>query len=712
MHLLNLKSVITILTLFGVLFYQCSTLQVTEEENDNKTLLLYGKGEDYKKEWNKVDSLEQNGLTKSALKEVVEIEKAAREDENHQQIIKMLIVKAKLQAVYEEAALQNTITDLKIEAENLGYPLKPFLHSIIAEMYWSYYEVNRWKFYNRSVVHGVNDDDISTWGLKKITEETIKHYLLSIQNIDSLQRTPIEGFNELIIGNDTLHQYRPFLFDFLAHRATDFFINEEPNITRPVKEFILKDEKYFSSSKDFSELMITTKDSLSLKFHGMKVLQSLVKFHLKDDNPSELIDIELKRLKFVKNNVSIINIDSLYIEALSRLKDKYSSFDAVAEVMYEIANEKYKMGLNYNYITNAAVKYELKEAYDICKNVIQKFPASYGAKQCEYLLSQIEAKSLGIIIEKVNLPDQAIKGRISFRNLEKVYCKLVKVDYEKYKEWNSGIKIQYEKVQNLQSVKQWEIDLKDDKDFQIHSGEFALPKLSLGFYMLLVASNENFSFEQSAVALTPFWVSNLSYLTRDKSDKVEVIIQHRETGEIIKGVKVKVYTKEYNYSNRNYVQKNKSTYVSDENGRVSIVRKKNDVYRSFYIDLFYDKDRLSTDDGLYQNNYFNDEGEKQTKTVFFTDRAIYRPGQTVYFKGIVLDVYNKESKIKKGHKTVVTFYDVNHQKNSELKLTSNEYGTYSGSFIIPNNGMNGQMSIATPGGTKYFSVEEYKRAKI
>ncbi|MGV2481129.1 UNVERIFIED_CONTAM: hypothetical protein IGO34_30500, partial [Salmonella enterica subsp. enterica serovar Weltevreden] len=57
-------------------------------------------------------------------------------------------------------------------------------------------------------------------------------------------------------------------------------------------------------------------------------------------------------------------------------------------------------------------------------------------------------------------------------------------------------------------------------------------------------------------------------------------------------------------------------------------------------------------------------------------------------------------------------YDVNYQKVSSLDLTTNEYGTVSGSFTAPQTGLNGQMRITDNHGTVYFSVEDYKRPKF
>src|SRR4030095_2356371 len=95
----------------------------------------------------------------------------------------------------------------------------------------------------------------------------------------------------------------------------------------------------------------------------------------------------------------------------------------------------------------------------------------------------------------------------------------------------------------------------------------------------------------------------------------------------------------------------------------------------------------------------------QITTHFFTDRAIYRPGQTVYFKGIVLETKNQKNPvIKANYPVTVTFFDVNYQKVSSLDLTTNEYGSVNGSFIAPMGALTGQMHITDGHGTAYVSV--------
>ncbi len=111
--------------------------------------------------------------------------------------------------------------------------------------------------------------------------------------------------------------------------------------------------------------------------------------------------------------------------------------------------------------------------------------------------------------------------------------------------------------------------------------------------------------------------------------------------------------------------------------------------------------------------YYNNDPVKRTTTFFYLDRAIYRPGQIVYFKGLIIDTDGKKDhKIVTDKKTTVTFFDANHQKITDATFTTSEYGTFNGKFTIPLGKIGGQYYIANENGSQYFRVEEYKRPKF
>ena len=123
----------------------------------------------------------------------------------------------------------------------------------------------------------------------------------------------------------------------------------------------------------------------------------------------------------------------------------------------------------------------------------------------------------------------------------------------------------------------------------------------------------------------------------------------------------------------------------------------------------------------YQYDYsyynYNNENVPENISVFlFTDRSIYRPGQTLYFKGITISNTQQEKKygIKAGYETMIYLRDANGQLADSMKVKTNDYGSFSGKFQLPQSGLNGEFTLFMKDdkGSTNISVEEYKRPKF
>jgi len=132
--------------------------------------------DDYKKEWKTIDSLVKKGLPQSALTMVNALSQKAKKETNNPQYIKSTIYKIKLQADFQEDFIEKTVGELEQEIAVSETPVKQVLHSIIADMYWRYYQANRYKFFDRTTMVNVEMDDMQTWDLKTIMYEIIKNY--------------------------------------------------------------------------------------------------------------------------------------------------------------------------------------------------------------------------------------------------------------------------------------------------------------------------------------------------------------------------------------------------------------------------------------------------------------------------------------------------------------------------------------------------------
>src|SRR5690606_37697510 len=98
----------------------------------------------------------------------------------------------------------------------------------------------------------------------------------------------------------------------------------------------------------------------------------------------------------------------------------------------------------------------------------------------------------------------------------------------------------------------------------------------------------------------------------------------------------------------------------------------------------------------------------------YSDRAIYRPGQSVFFKGIVLEsiANGKSNQVIPGENMIVHLRNHQRQIVDSIKVTTNDYGSFSGNFVIPQNILTGTLSISTDNSSIIINVEEYKRPRF
>jgi len=357
-------------------------------------MIHYNFGDDYEAAWHKVDSLVNEGLTRSALGIVEEIYKTAKNEDNQPQIIKSLLYKLKFTNYTEENSHIKILDNVKDEIISTSFPANAILKSMLANIYWQYYQNNRWRFQQRTETVNFDNNDFQTWDLPHLIREIVKNYHASLEKSDSLKLISIKEFEDILYYNNSAQAYlRPTLFDLLAHNALSFYINDEASVTDPVYKFELSNPDDFSSAEDFVDINFTTKDSLSLKFYAIILFQKLIEFHLDDDEKDALIDVDLARLNFVRRNSVNTVKDSLYISAIIKLEDSFRKIPYSSLISFNKAKYYYDEGVKYNASISDIHKWEIKKALEICNTSIEKFPDTFGAQECRWLQNIILQKS-------------------------------------------------------------------------------------------------------------------------------------------------------------------------------------------------------------------------------------------------------------------------------------------------------------------------------
>ena len=668
----------------------------------------------YFNQWIKVESLVKQGLPQSALKITDSIYMDAKSANNAPQFLKAALYQIKLRADYQEDFMESSIKQIGQEMESSSTPIKQILHSIQAELYWRYYQGNRYKFMERTKVTNPDPNDIKTWDLSTLVNRITENYLASLSDVGQLQQIRLDQFDPILETEKGSKIYRPTLFDFLAHRALEYFMNEEPAVIKPAAGFYIDKEAFFAPAAEFAAFKMDTTGKEDLKWQALSVFQELVRFHLNDADPAALIDVDLLRIKFA-GQYSVLPIHhELYLQALQNLQNSYPSDPHSAAVAYEIALEYNRRGGEYNPNVSDTSRWAVRSAKEICEKTINTFPGSDGAQNCSVLLSQITQPDISLTVDYANLPELSLLGSLSFKNIKTVYFRVISINPEedrtlRQKERSETIMAKYKSIKPL---KEWTLKLPDDGDFQSHNTQIKIPALPKGYYVIFFSDYQDFTAKNQTFGYTSCWVTGISYISESNKPegKLEFFVLDREKGHTLKGVEIQAFAREYNYQSRAYVNKPVASYISDDKGSFSITSPATPS-KSFYLEFKLGNDNFFTENYFYLYPPPKEEKTK-TNTYFFTDRSIYRPGQTIYFKGIVLETTGEKSEIKPDFTSVVTFYDVNNQKVSELAMTTNEFGSFNGTFTAPSGGLTGDMTIRSESGSINFSVEEYKRPRF
>ena len=667
----------------------------------------------YKQEWKTVDSLEQQGLYQSALDAVNQLYQRTVQDKQPSQMVKTLMYRFKYIQQLEEDGMAKALLNLKAEADKAAFPAQPVLQSMLGSLYFSYLENNRYILQNRTTIADFRPDDLKTWSMAQLAAESARYYLASIQH-KGLEEVPIRQFDAVTSAAKLTDELRPTLFDLLAHRAIDHFSNERGYLTSPVYRFRLEQEEAFAEAPAFANFDFQTRDTASFHHRAVLLFQQLLRLRTPENNLAAFLDADLKRLRFAHEHSTLPQKESLFKAGLQRAIQRYPKEALTADYRYALAQLAYNYGQDYNSkLDEDNKKSAWKEALAICETAIREHPGTPGAYQCELLKSSILAKDLNMRAEQVSIPGQPVLVMVGYKNVAKAFVKVVPLkwsDRERFERWETNKDLDW--LNKIKPVQQITLNLKDPGDYRFHSTETALKGLAPGYYALIISDNDKYQFKENTAGFLTFQVSNIGFLNRNAQDRdAEFIVVNRNSGAPMPGVKAEFFEVDYDWRQRQRTTVKAGEAMSDADGFVSAEAGNN---RNFEVVFTKDNERLNSENA-YSSYRYSVHGAMSMQTHFFLDRAIYRPGQTVYFKGLVLATDTKNMPdIMADFPVTVTLRDANNQEVAKQEFKTNRYGTFQGSFQAPEGGLLGwmtlQSSVSSQG--RNFLVEEYKRPRF
>jgi TonB-dependent SusC/RagA subfamily outer membrane receptor len=346
----------------------------------------------------------------------------------------------------------------------------------------------------------------------------------------------------------------------------------------------------------------------------------------------------------------------------------------------------------------------------------------YLGQILEEMKKKIMASEINWKMDHVSLPGEPILVQIEYRNVRNLYYRIIPVLQHERTFYPGDSTIKY--LPGRPFIRSVNDTLPFVDDMDVHSVLLKIDALPVGRYNILFSAKEITTYEKG-ISSIEFEVSQISIIT--SGDRVYVL--NRRSGHALQGARVEVsYDESDKITNR----------VIGKEGYINIKRKEDyDVDVTFGKDTADDYDEsaseLSNDLWDKESDELLDYYTDNTRIHILTDRSIYRPGQTVYYKGIVMtkDPYRGEDIIvnkkhlqhgpfrnyfKKwlsGEEPEFYITDPFNRKVDTIKIKPNEYGSVSGSYRLPATAATGTWEFdgdfEGSGRTGSFSVEEYKR---
>jgi len=652
--------------------------------------------------WKKVKEAEDDGLPQTAIEALRKIVVLALEGKDQADYLRALSRQVILESTIKGNKPEVRVARLQEEIGKAPAEWQPMLKLILAEWYWQYYSRNRWRFMNRSATAGLSDKDFTTWDLPKLFREIDALYRACLKEDQVLKKTPLSVLKGFLEDGNQPASLRPTLYDFAVFEALDFYTSAEQASAAPEDAFVIDgDSAAFAPADEFLGYRPRTTDEESPKLQALRLFQAVMAFHRGDADRDVFLDADLQRLRYVRNEAAGEDLATRYAKRLQEIAEANPKSALSGLALYYWAQELYDAD-------------NLVDAFKVAERGAKLYPATMGGGNCRSLLGRITARDYDVRSESVLPPARPLKFQVRYRNLAALHFRIVKEDFGRSITAKGGESVGYisdatvERLLGRKPAAEWSAALRPTPDYKPQTVLIVGPALEPGFYFILASAEREFAMERNKIQAATFWVSDLGMVTRSLGGELQGIIVRSDGGDPVAGAEAVRYEWDYNASA--YLKR--ETARTDDSG--IFVMKGEESYRNRLIHVRTADGREVAETQVPASSRRREE--PYTRTLFFTDRSLYRPGQMIFFKGLCLSVDpGRTSYVPLAKRSVrVVFYDVNRQEVARVNAVTNEFGSLSGVFTAPTDRLTGAMTIQTenPRGSCVVRVEEYKRPKF
>lgn len=619
----------------------------------------------YDDQWKKVSENYKSGKYKSNLPIILEIQNQAMKDDNANQIIRTL--KAEFSIVNQTQddesndAASQFFTKLSTFGEKLKGEQKLLYEVLLGEFFVDYYDNESWKINQRTNINNQDFAQIETWSKLDFKNFLNKHFAELETKKAALQQVQLIKYKDIFEGTEDL-DYFPTLFDWNTVNQIEF----------------LKNRNFFTPNE--------------LKINHQKILSLYDELIAKNISNSKLYFEHQK-----------INYNCKFLNCKHKFNQLQNLVNSPTEGDYKVLIIAEMMDLR-----SAEQKYN--DALQLAEYAKKQYPKSKFLDNIKNRENQISNPALIIKFEDHTQSNRPIHLLAEAKNVGQFSLNIyeVKEDVQNFMKYvrNSYDKNSFAAVKKS-LVRKDLFELQDLKDYKTHKTTLEIKPLPSGIYLAEYVVD-------GAIREHFYFIATQSRILYDKKDDRKPLanqlkLVNRENGQSISSEGLKIY--EYNGA--------KTVTVTNQNTDKAANFKFPDTGSKEYYRYYLVHQPKTNDYNLMQvygeRNYGGEDNNDRETAQIFLDRAIYRPGQTVYFKVINTKLFNEKESVAAGVSQKISLHDANGEEITYQNFTTNEFGSYYGNFILPNGKLNGNFSLRIEGNAnayKPFQVEEYKRPKF
>ncbi|MGB3591694.1 MAG: MG2 domain-containing protein [Nonlabens sp.] len=662
----------------------------------------------YQEKWSELERAEVDGMVEDAQEILELIERRAKRKNDQDQMIKVFLFQSKFAMIKDENAQDTIILRIDEKIASSALPVTNLYHLVYAQLLIDYWESNQYRIRNRTA--GVETGGFTTWDTDRFFIEITGQLEKALSQKEELASIKITDYPAIVKEWPASRSLRPTLLDAIAHEALAFYKKGFNFQSKAVDEYLITPENAFLDTQEL--LKIITTDAYSTQYKAQRLYAQLEQIHQELGNDAAYVNVLLERLEYNRNKLGYRTEFPAYEAQIKRLIQTYNNVPLGTLATHRLASYYYyRSNTGDGKLTNRELAIELSKA------AIEKFPNSLGAERCRELLSIIYQPELFLQHQDNIIPDSTQHIVLKYKNVSRVNLYFIKADraLDSYKNRSDSLYrtiFKSAKRGNKIAIEK-EVSLPQGDDTYEHSLKLELPGMSAGRYFVMATTGSD---GESTLAVSELVTSNLSlFKTRDDNNLVVKVLD-RTTGTPLQNIPVSQTLKKQGV----YTTKN-----TDKHGlvkfRVNNVRDTRLLLAARDLDTI----RASFYSYAYENNRLDvDESGREVKHFIYLDRAIYRPGQEVFYKVVTLSRYMGKTSVVKGEIFDLYVENASGDDIFETQAISNEYGSFSGSFVLPEDGPLGEFSLNVDSdedsrfwddvddydtGEHDFQVEEYKR---